>query len=132
MSKSKKITIIAVVALALAIILAAGAWFFTRPETTEGSKNITFTVVYKDKTSEKFEISTDALFLAEALVEKELIVYDASGLYTTINGVTADYSVDGGWWCIYEGDEPSNLGLNDIPVTDGGVYEAVYTTEFVS
>lgn len=132
MSKSKKITIIAVVALALAIILAAGAWFFTRPETTEGSKNITFTVVYKDKTSDKFEISTDALFLAEALVEKELIVYDESGLYTTINGVTADYSVDGGWWCIYDGEQPASVGINDIPVTDGGVYEAVYTTEFVS
>jgi hypothetical protein len=72
------------------------------------------------------------LFLAEALVEKELIVYDESGLYTTINGVTADYSVDGGWWCIYDGKQPASVGINDIPVTNGGVYEAVYTTEFVS
>ncbi len=131
MSKSKK-TLIAVVALVLAVAAAVTIWLVTRPEAEVGSKTITFTVVYKDKTEEEFSINTDAEFLADALTEKELIVYDASGMYTTINGVTADYSVDGGWWCVYEGEQMAMVGMNDLPITDGGEYAAVYTTEFVS
>jgi len=131
MSKSKK-TLIAVVALVLAVAAAVTIWLVTRPEAEVGSKTITFTVVYKDKTEEEFSINTDAEFLADALTEKELIVYDESGMYTTINGVTADYSVDGGWWCVYEGEQMAMVGMNDLPITDGGEYAAVYTTEFVS
>lgn len=131
MSKSKK-TLIAVVALVLAVAAAVTIWLVTKPEAQVGSKTITFTVVYKDKTEEEFSINTDAEFLADALTEKELIVYDASGMYTTINGVTADFSVDGGWWCVYEGEQTAKVGMNDLPITDGGEYAAVYTTEFVS
>ena len=131
MSKSKK-TLIAVVALVLAVAAAVTIWLVTRPEAEVGSKTITFTVVYKDKTEDEFSINTDAEFLADALTEKELIVYDESGMYTTINGVTADYSVDGGWWCVYEGEQMAKVGMNDLPITDGGEYAAVYTTEFVS
>ncbi len=132
MSKKTKITVVLAVVLATVVALAAGIWFITRPETDDGAKDITFTVVYKDATREEFKINTDAKYLADALVEEGIITYEESGIYSTINGVTADYSVDGGWWCIYVEGESSNLGMNELPVTDGGNYEAVYTIGFVA
>lgn len=132
MSKSRKITVITAIALVVVIALAAGVWLMTRPETSQGEKNITFTIVNKDKTEEVIKIDTDAEFLADALVEKGIIVYEPSGLYTTIGGITADYNVDGGWWAVYEGGEMAPVGLNQLPIQDGGEYEAVYTTEFIA
>ena len=132
MSKKTKITVITAVSLLVVIALAAGAWFMTRPQTHEGEKDITFTVVYKDKTEEVIEIDTDEEYLAKALEAEGIIVYEPSGLYTTIKGVTADYNVDGGWWAIYVGEEMAQVGLNEIPVTDGGSYEAVYTIGFAA
>lgn len=128
----KRLTII----LAAILILCVAAAVFISvkfiPEISEGEKDITFTIVYKDKTEEVIEINTDAEYLADALVEKGIIVYEPSGLYTTIKGATADYNVDGGWWAVYIGGEMAQVGLNEIPVTDGGEYEAVYTIGFAA
>ena len=130
MSKTKKITVIAVAALLVAIILAAGVWFLNRPQTSEGEKNITFTIVYNDKTEEVIKIDTDEEYLANALADEGIITYDESGYYTTIKGVTADYNVDTSWWAIYEGETMASVGLNELPVVDGGEYAAVYTISF--
>lgn len=132
MSKKTKITVIAAVSLLVVITLAVGVYFMTRPQASEGEKDITFTIVYKDKTEEVIEINTDAEFLADALVEEGIIAYEPSGLYTTIKGVTADYNVDGGWWAVYVGEEMAQVGLNELPVQDGGEYEAVYTIGFAA
>lgn len=130
MSKKSKITVVAAVALAVVIALAAGVWFISRPQTQEGEKCISFTVVYKDETKDELNIETDEEYLANALANEGIITYDNSGFYTTIKGVTADYNTDGGWWAIYIGDEMASVGLNEIPVTDGGIYSAVYTVGF--
>ena len=131
MSKKTKISV--VLAAVLVLLIAAGGflWVKIRPEAVDGAKSITFTVVYKDSTQDVFEINTDEEYLANALVNEGIITYDASGLYTTINGVTANYNIDGGWWCIKSGGEMASFGLNELPITDGGEYEAVYTTEFI-
>ncbi len=131
MSKKTKISV--VLAAVLVLLIAAGGflWLKNRPETVDGAKSITFTVVYKDSTQDVFEINTDEEYLANALVNEEIITYDASGLYTTINGVTANYNIDGGWWNIKSGGETASVGMNELPITDGGEYEAVYTTEFI-
>ncbi len=132
MSKKTKGAVIAAVALVLVIAVAVGAYFLTRPETEQGSKSITFTIVDEAKAEKEFAIKTDEEYLAKALEEENLIIYDASGYYTTINGITADYNKDGAWWAIYVGEEMASVGLNEIPVTDGGNYEAVYTIGFAS
>lgn len=132
MSKKTKITVITAVSLLVVIALAAGVWFMTRPQTQQGEKDITFKVVHKDKTEEVIEIDTDEEFLAKALEAEGIITYEPSGLYTTVNGVTADYNVDGGWWAVYIGGEMAQVGLNEIPITDGGEYEAVYTIGFAA
>lgn len=132
MSKKTKITVVLSVILVAAIALAAVVWVKNRPETADGAKEITFTVVYKDATREGIEIDTDEQYLANALVNEGIITYDESGMYTTIKGVTADYNVDGGWWCIYADGVMASVGMNELPINDGGSYEAVYTIGFAS
>lgn len=132
MSKKTKNTVIAALALVVVIALAVGVWFMTRVPTNEGEKDITFTIVYKDKTEEVIKINTDEEYLGDALAEEGIITYDASGLYTTIKGITADYNVDGGWWCINADGVMASVGMNELPIYDGGQYEAVYTIGFAS
>ncbi len=128
MQKKQKILIgIGISVLIAAIIGALLLWngFSAKPQ--EGSKEIVFEVVAKDGASQEFEIATDADYLAEALVEKGLIEYAADGFYTTINGITADWNTDQGWWAITKDGEQTAVGMNQQPIADGEHYEATYT-----
>lgn len=91
------------------------------------TKTVFFKIVYEDKTEKTVQISTEKTTLADALVEAGLIEYEKSGLYTTIDGVTADYNKDGAWWCITKGGEMVSVGMNDLQIADGESYEATYT-----
>jgi len=71
--KNKKIIIILAVVLAALVAVFAGVYFATRPETVEGDKTINVTVVFADKSEKNYEISTDAEYLADALVEEKII-----------------------------------------------------------
>lgn len=127
---SKKQKLLTIISSVLLVALVAGAlllWdgFSAKPE--EGSKSIVFELVDKDGKSEEFEISTDADYLAEALVEEKLITYASDGYYTTIGGITCDWATDQSWWCVTKGGEMTTLGLNDLPIKDGDHYEATYT-----
>lgn len=129
MLKNKKL-LIAVIAMLVAAALLLTVYFFTRPEPQEGSKAFTVTVVHKDGTSKDFSYESDekylgTVILAEGLVEGEIGAY---GLFiSTVDGETADYSVDSGWWALYEGDQIAMQGADTTPITDGGIYKLVYT-----
>ncbi len=112
-----------VVVAAVALLL----WKGFSADPNEGSKAITFEVVLKDGSSTEFDLSTDKEYLADALVEEGLVEYAADGFYTTINGVTADWSVDQGWWCITKDGEMTAVGMNQLVIADGDHYEATYT-----
>ena len=90
-------------------------------------KQVTFKIVYEDKTSKTVELNTQKETLALALEEAGIIEYEASGFYTVIDGVTADYNADGSWWCITKDGQMLNAGMNDLKIQDGESYEAVYT-----
>ena len=90
-------------------------------------KSVTFKIVFEDVSEKTVELKTEKETLAEALVEVGIITYEKSGLYTTIDGVTADYNKDGAWWCITKGGQMLNFGLNDIKIKDGETYEATNT-----
>lgn len=127
--KSKKIAI-AVLAVVLVAALMAGLWWFTRPETQEGSKSITVTVVHKDGSEKVFTYKTNEEYLGPVLTAEGLIQGDDSEygmMIHTVDGEKADYAVDQGWWQILIGDEASTVGIDSIPVTDGGEYQLVYT-----
>lgn len=118
-----------VIALFMIILVSLVALAGCGAETHTGNKDITVTIVYKDETSKDFEISTDAEFLADALVEQELIEYDESGYYTTIDGVTADFNADKSWWCLTKNGTMTTDGLNTQPIADGDVFEITYTID---
>lgn len=126
---NKKIWI-AVVALVLVVAAMVGIWFATRPETADGSKTVTVTVVHKDGSEKVFTCHTDEEYLGPVLLAENIVEGDMGqyGLFiTAADGEVADYSVDGGWWAIYVGQEQASTGADEIPLQDGGTYKLVYT-----
>ena len=88
---------------------------------------ISVKIVFADGEEKNLSIKTDKDFLADALVDEGIIEYVEDGLYTTVDGVTADFSADGGWWCLYKDGAMTNDGFNTQPIADGDKFEIVYT-----
>lgn len=127
--KNKKMVLIAV-ALAACAAVMLGVFLMTRPETVQGSKTITVTVVHKDSSEKVFTCHTDAEFLGTVLVDENIVVgeYGEFGLFfNTADGETADYSVDGGWWQVFIGEESAMVGADQIVIADGDTFSLVYT-----
>jgi hypothetical protein len=123
---NKKIWI-AVIALVAVVALMVGVWFATRPKVQEGSKTITVAVVHKDGTRNEYTIQTDAETLAEAMNEENLLGEDVEGMYYTVDGETTDYNVNQSWWMLNKNGEMSMDGANTAKISDGDVFEWVYT-----
>ncbi len=100
-----------------------------KQEVQQGEKNITVTVLYEDKTEKKFEISTEADNLGDALFEEKLVTEaeHESGFYNTIDGVRAEYTADKAWWCITKGGEMTTVGANELAIADGDCFEITHT-----
>lgn len=91
----------------------------------EGETTFGFTVVDKDGNTTVYEVHTDKTTVGEALLELELIAGDESeyGLYVkTVNGITADYNVDGTYWAFYIGDEYAMTGVDSTDIVAGESY----------
>lgn len=99
----------------------------------EGAKAITIEVVGKTEESTIYELRTDADYLRQAMEEaaEEGLTFSGSeseyGMYVdTINGETADYSVDASYWSFYVNDAYCNYGIDSQPVNDGDAFKIVY------
>lgn len=127
--KNKKV-IIAIAALLVVIVAMVGISMANKPEGVEGGKNITIVIVYEDGTEKSLEYATDAEFLADILLEKELVTGYSSEEYgftiESVDGITADWATDGAYWALYEGDEYATTSAAGIVLVDGGVYKLVY------
>jgi len=126
--KNKK-TLIAVIILIVAVILAGAAWMIWKPTGTTGSKAIVVEVI-TDDSSKEYKIKTDSEFLRGALEEAELVEGSESeyGLFVTgVAGITADDSKQQ-WWCFTKGGEDLFTGVDDTPIADGDHFEATLTT----
>lgn len=127
--KNKKLILITAAVLAC-MALMLGVFLMTRPETVAGSKTVTVTVVHKDGSEKVFTCKTDAEFLGTVLVDEGIVVgeYGEFGLFfNTADGETADYSVDGGWWQVFIGEESAMVGADQIVIADGDTFSLVYT-----
>ena len=127
--KNRRMIVIAV-GLIVCVAFMLGIYLGTRPETVAGGKTITVTVVHKDGSENVFTCQTEEEYLGPVLVAENIVVgeYGEFGLYfNTADGETADYSVDGGWWQVFVGEESATLGADSIPIADGGSYKLVYT-----
>lgn len=127
--KNKKLAIVLCSVLVVLIAAASVIFAVTRPETDDDKKDIVVTVEYKDGQEKEFEIKTEKEFLADALLEEEMVSKEEyeMGYYTVIDGVRADYTQDGAWWCVYEAGEMTSVGMNELAIEDGDEFEIVYT-----
>lgn len=114
----------------LAVILAA-VWMLARPGTSPGEKHIIVEVVHGDRSTAEFSYDTNEEYLGPLLEAEGLISGSESayGLYVeTVDGETADYAADGGWWKLRCNGEDSQLGVDAVAIADGDQYAWVYTT----
>ena len=94
----------------------------------EGSKSVEVEVKVNDN-SVTFTIKSDEETLGAALLAHELIDGEEGqfGLYIKkVNGITADYDVDGSYWGFYKNGEYMMTGVDSTVFLDGEHYELVY------
>lgn len=95
-----------------------------------GAKTITVDVVDENGEITTFTISTDEEFLRGALEQEQLIEGEDGpyGLYIkSVNGILADYDVNGAYWALSKDGEYLMTGADTTPIADGEHYELTYT-----
>lgn len=120
----------AVLALALLVTGMVALYLKFRPQAVEGQKHFTVTVVHKDGTEKEFTYDTDEEYLgtvlqAAGLIEGEEGPYGL--MISAVDGETADWNVDQGYWALYIGEEYATTGIDTTPIQDGATYSLVYT-----
>ena len=123
---------IGIVALVAAVALLAVVFFLFRQKPVEGSKAITIEVVDDEQKNVTYDVKTDAEYLRQAMEEAAGLEFSGSEseygmMVTTVNGVTADYNVNGAYWSFYVNGEYCNYGIETQPVLDGDAFRIVYT-----
>ena len=91
--------------------------------------SITVTIVAADKTEKVLNIETSRKYLGDVLLDEGLVTEDEhkAGYYNYIDGVRADYTKDGAWWCFTKGGETVMVGANDLKIADGDKFEITNT-----
>ncbi len=95
-------------------------------------KGKAFTVVVTDLEGNetKFEYTSDAATVGEALLAEGLIQGDAGeyGLYiNTVNGITANWDNDQTYWAFYIDGEYAMTGVDATEITEGATYGLTLT-----
>ncbi len=92
-------------------------------------KTITVTVIDDKGESTVFTITTTSPNLRGALEQEKLVEGEESdlGLYVKlVNGVRADYELDGAWWGFYKDGKQLPSGIDSTVISDGDNYEIKY------
>lgn len=90
-----------------------------------GETSFNFVVVDKDGNEVSCEIKTDKTIVGDALIDLGLIAGDESqyGLYVkVVNGITADYDVDGTYWAFYINGAYAMSGVDSTEIVAGETY----------
>lgn len=129
---SKKGLVIGAVILVVLVAVMALAVLFFGEKPVSGSKEITIEVVGKEQESVVYELKTDAEYLRGAMDEAEGLSYSGTeGPYgimiDTVNGLRADYNLDGAYWYFYVNGADCNCGIDKQPVMDGDAFQIIYT-----
>lgn len=121
-----------VAALILVCAVFFGVWSASRPDAQAGAKALTVEVVHKNGETKTFSFRTDAEFLADALLEQEIVEDNqtAYGLYIlTADGETAN-EANQEWWCVTKGGEVHMSGVSETVIADGETYELTFTVGY--
>ena len=90
-----------------------------------GEKVFAFQVIDAEKNETLVTVCTNADTVGQALAELSIIAGEDSewGLYvTTVNGITADYNVDGTYWAFYIDGEYAMTGVDATEINEDCVY----------
>ena len=91
----------------------------------EGEVVFNFVVVDGDGKETNFEVHTNKTTVGEALLELNLIEGEDSayGLFVKrVNGITADYDVDGTYWAFFINGEYASTGVDTTDIVAGDRY----------
>lgn len=127
-----KKTLLIIIALLTVLTLVLGACTPAAEDEAGGTqlaeKHFTVIVVHRDGTQRTFNYSTTEEKLGPVLVQNGLIgESDSPGMYTTIDGETADWNVDKSYWSFYVGGDYALKGMDDTTIKNGDVFKLVYT-----
>ena len=96
-----------------------------------GSITVIVEVVDNEEKSKEYTISLPAGSTLWDALEKESLAAasdsDFGKFIHTVNGLRADYDLDGAYWALYKGGEYLMTGAESTILEDGGHYELVYT-----
>ena len=136
-SKNNKKTLkIALGVGALVLLVAVFVLVYTKfsAKPVAGEKAITIEVVDNNAASTVYELNTDAEFLRQAIEEAQAQGLTVTGteseyglMVDTVNGIRADYTLDGAYWSFNLNGTYCNYGIDTQPVNDGDTFSIVYT-----
>ena len=123
----KILALILVLAMSLALVACGG-----NADSGKGGEPKAFTVVVTDVDGNetKFEYTSDAASVGEALMAEGLIQGEQGpyGLYiNTVNGIDADWDADQTYWAFYVDGEYALAGIELTEITEGATYGLVLT-----
>lgn len=91
-------------------------------------KNVTIEVVDSEQKTAVYSLTTHADYLEGVMSEAEGLTYETKdGMVMQVNGVRADYVLDGAYWAFFVNGEYCNYGIADQPVNDGDIFRIEYT-----
>ena len=88
---------------------------------------VKFTVAVRDAdgNEESFELESSKTYLLDALLDENMVEGEdqSAGFYIKkVNGITADYDIDGTYWALYIDGEYAMTGADTTPIEEGTVY----------
>ena len=95
----------------------------------EGAYTLAITVEMENK-SIVITVLTDAATVKDALAEHSLIAGEQQSIgymMSSINGVRADWTLDGAYWAFYQNGNYMMSGIDSTPIEGDAAYEFVYT-----
>lgn len=120
---SRVLLLVLIAVMALTVVSCGNSETETQGEAI--AKTFTFQVITLDGETSTFTITTERALVGEALLDEGLIEGEegAYGLYVKrVNGILADYDVDGTYWAFYINGAYGMTGVDTTPVEDGATY----------
>ena len=133
---SLSVIFVLIAAMALCIVSCGGkndskdGYVASEDATVKEELTITVTVIDNEGKSEEFKINTKSDNLGDALVMSGLVEGEDCqfGLFIkSVNGLRADYDLDGAYWSVSKGGEMLMTGASETPIADGDSFELTYT-----
>lgn len=123
--------ILGLIALVALIAILAVVYINFSPKPVQGDKSITIEVVDNEQKSTVYEVHTDAEYLRQAMEDAVGLEFTGKEgeygiLVETVNGVRADFNLDGAYWSFYVNGSYCTYGLDTQPVNDGDAFQIKY------